>query len=67
MCEIKNILSGINSWFDIVEEKISESEVMAIEIIHKGTHRLKKKIQLQQIHQQNLSERGNPSGSLVYM
>lgn len=52
--EMKNTLGGINSWLDIVEEKISEFEVMAIEMIHKGAYGLKK-IQLQQIHEQNIS------------
>lgn len=51
---MKNTLGGINSWLDIVEEKISEFEVMAIEMIHKGAYGLKK-IQLQQIHEQNIS------------
>lgn len=31
--EVKNILSGINEKLDIVDEKISESEDIAVEII----------------------------------
>lgn len=43
MCKAKNLLGGINIWLDILEEKVSELEVMAIERIYKGAHRLKKK------------------------
>ena len=39
MYKIGNTLSRINRWLDIEEEKMSELEIVAIEVIDKGTHR----------------------------
>lgn len=33
LCDTKNTMDGINDWLDIVEEKISELEDLAIETI----------------------------------
>ena len=46
---------------------MSELEVVAIEVINKGTHRRKKKVQAQQIHEQIISELWTVSSGLIYM
>lgn len=46
---------------------MSELEVVAIEVINKGTHRGKKKVQPQQIHEQIISELWIVSTGLIYM
>lgn len=41
MCEMKNSLYGIDSRWDIAEEKINEFEGIALETPQKETHREK--------------------------